>query len=134
MTKAAGSSKSSMLGVDGDLHVVADDAGTAAARRHRTATGRHFAKRAKSSHGGMSTAVSPGMVSRDPRRNARLRQQLRRTLTFADQLIELGTFLRGQPRYVLLDGDLFPGHESPPSLACGDRDSEVAVIFNDGGD
>src|SRR5258708_219194 len=66
--------------------------------------------------------------------NARLRQQLRRTLTFADQLIELGTFLRGQPHYVLLDGDLFPGHESPPSLACGDRDSEVAVIFNDGGD
>jgi hypothetical protein len=33
-----------------------------------------------------------------------------------------------------LDGDLFPGHESPPSLASGDRDSEVAVIFNDGGD
>src|SRR5580692_10777949 len=66
--------------------------------------------------------------------NARLRQQLRRTLTFADQLIELGTFLRGQPHYVLLDGDLFPGHESPPSLASGDRDPEVAVIFNDGGD
>jgi hypothetical protein len=66
--------------------------------------------------------------------NARLRQQLRRTLTFADQLIELGTFLRGQPHYVLLDGDLFPGHESPSSLASGDRDSEVAVIFNDGGD
>src|SRR5580693_391573 len=58
--------------------------------------------------------------------NARLRQQLRRTLTFAAQLIELGTFLRGQPHYVFLDGDLFPGHESPPSLACGDRDSEVA--------
>jgi hypothetical protein len=60
--------------------------------------------------------------------------RLRRTLTFADQLIELATFLRGQPHYVFLDGDLFPGHESPPSLACGDRDSEVAVIFNDGGD
>ena len=28
-----------MLGIDGDLHVVADDAGTAAARRHRTAIG-----------------------------------------------------------------------------------------------
>jgi hypothetical protein len=28
-----------MLGIDGDLHVVADDAGTAAARRHRTAVG-----------------------------------------------------------------------------------------------
>ena len=66
--------------------------------------------------------------------NARLRQQLRRTLTFADQLIELGTFLPAQPHHVLLDGDLFPGHESPPSLTCCDRDSEVAVIFNDGGD
>ena len=49
--------------------------------------------------------------------NARLRQQLRGTLTFADQFIELGTFLRAQPHYVLLDGNLFPGHESPPSLA-----------------
>ena len=66
--------------------------------------------------------------------DARLRQQLRGTLAFADQLLELGAFLRCQPHDVLLDGDLFPGHESPPSLACGDRDSEVAVIFNDGGD
>jgi hypothetical protein len=56
------------------------------------------------------------------------------TLTFADQFIELGAFLRAQPHDVLLDGDLFPGHESPPSLACGDRDSEIAVIFNDEGD
>jgi hypothetical protein len=32
--------------------------------------------------------------------------------------------------YVLLDGNLFPDHESPPSLPCSDRDSEVAVIFN----
>jgi hypothetical protein len=60
--------------------------------------------------------------------NARLRQQLRGTLTFADQFIELGTFLCGQPHDVLLDGDLFPGHESPPPLAC-DRDSEIAVII-----
>jgi hypothetical protein len=29
---------------------------------------------------------------------------------------------------------LFPDHESPPSLPRGDRDSEVAVIFNDGSD
>jgi hypothetical protein len=49
--------------------------------------------------------------------------------TFADQLIELGTFLPAQPHHVFLDGDLFPGHQSPPSLACGDRDSEVAVTF-----
>jgi hypothetical protein len=28
-----------VLGIDGDLHVVTDDAGTAAARRHRTAVG-----------------------------------------------------------------------------------------------
>src|SRR5258708_3202985 len=49
--------------------------------------------------------------------NARLRQQLRGTLAFADQLLELGAFLRAQPHYVFLDGNLFPGHESPPSLA-----------------
>ena len=30
--------------------------------------------------------------------------------------------------------DLFPGHESPPSLPCCDRDSEIPVMFNDGGD
>jgi hypothetical protein len=28
----------------------------------------------------------------------------------------LGVFLRAQPNYVLLDGSLFPDHESPPSL------------------
>jgi hypothetical protein len=36
--------------------------------------------------------------------------------------------------YVLLDGNLFPHHESPLSLPCSDRDSEVAVIFNDESD
>jgi hypothetical protein len=36
--------------------------------------------------------------------------------------------------YALLDTNLFPDHESPPSLPCGDRGSEVAVIFNDGSD
>jgi hypothetical protein len=66
--------------------------------------------------------------------DAGLRQQLGGTLALADQLVELGAFLRAQPHYVLLDGNLFPDHESPPSLPCGDRDSEVAVIFNDGSD
>jgi hypothetical protein len=33
-----------------------------------------------------------------------------------------------------LDGNLFPGHESPPSLPCRDRDSEIPVMINDGGD
>jgi len=67
-------------------------------------------------------------------RNAGLRQQLGGTLAFADQLVESGVFFPAQPHYVLLDGNLFPDHESPPSLPCGDRDSEVAVIFNDGSD
>jgi hypothetical protein len=52
----------------------------------------------------------------------------------ADQLVELGAFLRAQPHYVLLDGNLFPDHESPPSLPCSDRNSEVGVIFKDGSD
>jgi hypothetical protein len=51
-----------------------------------------------------------------------------------DQLVESGAFFHAQPHYVLLDGNLFPDHESPPSLPCGDRDSEVAVVFNDGSD
>src|ERR1700730_10885145 len=61
-------------------------------------------------------------------------QQLRGTLALGDQLVELGVFFRAQPYYVLLDGNFFPDHESPPSLPCSDRDSEVAVIFNDGSD
>jgi hypothetical protein len=60
------------------------------------------------------------------------RAQLGGTLAFADQLVELGAFLRAKPHYVLLDGNLFPDHD--PSLPCSDRDSEVAVIFNDGSD
>jgi hypothetical protein len=35
--------------------------------------------------------------------------------------------------HVFLDGNLFPGHESPPSLPCRDRDSEIPVMINDGG-
>ena len=73
---------------------------------------------------------SPASDQEDPR----LRQQLGGTLAFADQLVELGAFLRAQPHYVLLDGNLFPHHESSPSLPCGDRDSEVTVIFNDESD
>src|SRR5205807_7449610 len=66
--------------------------------------------------------------------DARLRQQLRRALAGADQIVELIALLRTQPDHVFLDGDLFPGHESPPSLACGDRDSEIPVMINDEGD
>jgi hypothetical protein len=40
-----------------------------------------------------------------------LRQQLGGTLAFADQLVEFGAFLRAQPHYVLLDGNLLPEHE-----------------------
>jgi hypothetical protein len=67
-------------------------------------------------------------------KDAGLRQQLGGTLAFADQLVEPITFLLGEPDHVFLDRNLFPGHESPPSLPCGDRDSEVPFIFNDGGD
>src|SRR5208282_4045467 len=49
--------------------------------------------------------------------DAGLRYELGGPLAFADQLVELGAFLRAQPHYVLLDGNLFPDHESPPSLA-----------------
>jgi hypothetical protein len=66
--------------------------------------------------------------------DAGLRQQLGGTLAFADQPVELGALLRAQPHYVLFDGNLFSDHESPPSLLCSDRDSEVPVIFNDGSD
>jgi hypothetical protein len=46
----------------------------------------------------------------------------------------LGACFRTQPDHVFLDGGLFPGHESPPSLACGDRDSEIPVMINDEGE
>jgi len=64
----------------------------------------------------------------------RLRQQLGGTLAFADQRVEPIAFLHVEPDHVFLDGDLFPGHESPPSLPCCDRDSEIPVMINDGGD
>src|SRR5947209_6891747 len=66
--------------------------------------------------------------------DARLRQQLGGTLAFANQLVESIAFLHVEPDHVFLDGDLFPGHESPPSLPCCDRDSEIPVMINDGGD
>ena len=61
-------------------------------------------------------------------------QQLGGTLAFANQLVESIAFLRIEPDHVFLDGNLFPGHESPPSLSCRDRDSEIPVMINDGGD
>src|SRR5260370_20327276 len=64
----------------------------------------------------------------------RLRQQLGGTIAFADQLVESIAFLRVEPDHVFLDGNLFPGHESPPSLPCCDRDSEIPVMINDGGE
>jgi hypothetical protein len=60
--------------------------------------------------------------------------QLGGTLAFANQLVESIAFLRVEPDHVFLDGNLFPGHESPPSLPCRDRDSEIPVMINDGGD
>ena len=82
-------------------------------------------------------AVAPAFARiRDVRlqQDARLRQQLGRTLAFADQLVESIAFLRVEPDHVFLDGNLFPGHESPPSLPCRDRDSEIPVMINDGGE
>src|ERR1700751_4459460 len=63
-----------------------------------------------------------------------LPQQVGGTLAFANQLVESISFLRVEPDHVFLDGNLFPGHESPPSLPCRDRDSEIPVMINDGGD
>jgi len=61
-------------------------------------------------------------------------QQLSGTLALADQLVEPIAFRHGEPDHVFLDRNLSPSHESPPSLPCSDRDSEVAAIFNDGTD
>jgi hypothetical protein len=46
----------------------------------------------------------------------------------ADEVRELFALLRAQPHDVFLDGNLFPGHESPPSLFQSDRDS--AAVLN----
>ena len=55
-------------------------------------------------------------------------------LPLQNQLVESIAFLRVEPDHVFLDGNLFPGHESPPSLPCRDRDSEIPVMINDRGD
>ena len=42
---------------------------------------------------------------------------------------------RVEPDHVFLDGNLFPGHGiTSTSLPCRDRDSEIPVMINDGGD
>jgi hypothetical protein len=68
-------------------------------------------------------------LQKDPR----LRQQLRSTLAGPDQITQLTALLRAQPNHILLDGNLFPGHESPPALLQSDSDSEVPVMINDEG-
>ena len=82
-------------------------------------------------------AVAPGFARiRYVRlqQDARLRQQLGGTLAYANQLVESIAFLRVEPDHVFLDGNLFRGNESPPSLPCRDRDSEIPVKINDRGD
>src|SRR6185437_7036360 len=49
----------------------------------------------------------------------------------SDELRQLLPLLRAQPNHVLLDENLFPGHESPPALLRRERDSELAVKSND---
>lgn len=66
-------------------------------------------------------------------KDARLRQQLRRALSRADQSHKLFPLVGTQPDNVFLDGNIFPGHESPPSLLRYDSDSQLAVEINDGG-
>jgi hypothetical protein len=53
------------------------------------------------------------------------------TLAFVDQVIELSTLFQTQPHNVFLDDNLFRGHESPPSRAGRDSDSEIPTSFND---
>jgi hypothetical protein len=53
-------------------------------------------------------------------------------LALADELIESGAFLRAQPDHVLLDGNLFAGHESSPSLDRDGTDSDNPGKGNDG--
>jgi hypothetical protein len=86
-----------------------------------------------SSAAAIALQPSPASDTSAFKKDASLRQQLGGTLAFAGQLIEPIAFLPGEPDHVFLDRNLFPGHESPPSLPC-DRDSEVPIIFNDGGD
>jgi hypothetical protein len=53
------------------------------------------------------------------------------------QCFEPLALLAAQPNYlnyVFLDRNLFPGHESPPPLHRGGRDSEKHHSFKDAGD
>jgi hypothetical protein len=43
----------------------------------------------------------------------------------------LSTLFHTQAHDIFLDGNLFRGHESPPSRAGRDSDSEIPVKFND---
>src|ERR1700719_671512 len=79
-------------------------------------------------------AVAPALARLrhvDLQKDAGLRQQLRGTLAFVDQVVELRALLSAQPYNIFLDGNLFRGHESPPSRAsCRDSDSENRVRIN----
>ena len=57
-----------------------------------------------------------------------------RNACLCELLVEFIAFLRVEPDHVFLDGNLFPGHELPPSLPCRDRDLEIPAMINDGGD
>jgi hypothetical protein len=52
-------------------------------------------------------------------------------LAHMNQCVEPLSFLLAEPHAILLYGDLFPGHESSPSLRCGAIDSEFHRIIND---
>ncbi len=79
----------------------------------------------------LSLQPSPASDMSAFQQDARLRRLVGGTLAFADQLVEPIAFLRVEPDHVFLDGNLFPGHESPPSLPCRDRSSEIPVMIND---
>ena len=57
---------------------------------------------------------------------------MRGPLALADEFLEPGSFLPAQPHHVLLDGNLFAGHESPPSRDRDGMDSDNPGKRNDG--
>jgi hypothetical protein len=48
-----------------------------------------------------------------------------------DQFVELFSLLVAELHDVFLYGDLFPGHESAPSMECGAIESEINRRIND---
>jgi hypothetical protein len=62
---------------------------------------------------------------------AGFRQHMRGSLALADKFLEPGAFLFAQPHHVLLDGNLFAGHESSPSRDRDGTDSGNAIKRND---